>query len=90
MAHLHFRVCKVVSAPRKVLSCFRVYMRCLLLQVRAPSPLLPPHGVVAAQMEALHRNDWPHVDAGLETAFAFAMPQVRARHALMQRAWRSV
>lgn len=30
----------------------------------SPSPLLPPHAVVAAQMEALHRVDYPEADAG--------------------------
>uniref|UniRef100_A0A7S3QVM2 Uncharacterized protein n=1 Tax=Dunaliella tertiolecta TaxID=3047 RepID=A0A7S3QVM2_DUNTE len=30
-----------------------------------PSPLLPPHSVVAAQMEALQRNDYPEADAGV-------------------------
>jgi hypothetical protein len=33
-----------------------------------PSPLLPPHSVVAAQMEALQRNDYPETDAGVVLA----------------------
>ncbi|KAF5835748.1 hypothetical protein DUNSADRAFT_6929 [Dunaliella salina] len=39
-----------------------------------PSPLMPPHSVVAAQMEALQRNDYPETDAGLQTAYRFSKP----------------
>lgn len=31
--------------------------------------------VVAAQLHALQRNDWPEPDAGVRTAFAFTKPQ---------------
>ena len=45
------------------------------LKVRRPSHLLPPTAVVAAQLDALQRNDWPDQDAGIRTAFLFAKPQ---------------
>eukprot|EP00898_Chlorokybus_atmophyticus_P008159 jgi/Chlat1/8344/Chrsp8S08108 len=41
---------------------------------RSPTALMPPSAVVAAVMDALMRNDWPEEDAGLRTAYAFAMP----------------
>ncbi|CAD7696828.1 unnamed protein product [Ostreobium quekettii] len=44
------------------------------LKDRAPSHLLPPNAVVAAQMDALQMNDWPEADAGVKTAFLFAKP----------------
>lgn len=43
-------------------------------EVRRPTPFLPPTTVVAAQLDALQRNDWPDTDAGISTAFAFAKP----------------
>ena len=30
--------------------------------------------VVAAQLDALQRNDWPEADAGVRAAFAFSKP----------------
>lgn len=45
------------------------------LQQQRPSHLMPPTAVVAAQMEALQRPDWPDSGAGLRTAFLFAMPR---------------
>lgn len=30
--------------------------------------------VVAAQLDALQRNDWPDADAGVRAAFAFSKP----------------
>ena len=45
------------------------------LKVRGPSHLLPPTAVVAAQLDALQRNDWPDQDAGIKTAFLFSKPQ---------------
>ncbi|GAB4814135.1 hypothetical protein N2152v2_001181 [Parachlorella kessleri] len=41
---------------------------------RKPTHLLPPTGVVAAQMDALQRNDWPETNAGINAAFAFTKP----------------
>lgn len=41
---------------------------------RAPSPLLSPSATIAAQMDALQRNDWPEPDAGISVAFLFALP----------------
>ena len=41
---------------------------------RRPSHLMSPTLVVASQMAALQRNDWPEVDAGVMTAFAFSKP----------------
>ena len=37
-----------------------------------PHPDLTPHQVIQAQLEALRRNDDPHPDAGIATAFGFA------------------
>jgi hypothetical protein len=44
------------------------------LEGRNPTALMPPTTVVRVQMDALMRNDWPEVDSGIKTAFAFAMP----------------
>lgn len=41
---------------------------------RSPSHLMSPVAVVAAQMDALQRNDWPETDAGIKTAFEFSKP----------------
>jgi hypothetical protein len=41
---------------------------------RRPSHLLSPAAAVAAQMNALQRNDWPEQDAGIKTAFLFTKP----------------
>jgi len=38
----------------------------------SPSPELTPRQVVRAQLDALRRNDDPHPDAGIATAFGFA------------------
>eukprot|EP00850_Spirogloea_muscicola_P003001 SM000011S19179 [mRNA] locus=s11:1346235:1347925:- [translate_table: standard] len=35
---------------------------------------MPPTAVVRVQMDALMRIDWPEENAGIQTAFAFAMP----------------
>ncbi|KAK9836495.1 hypothetical protein WJX74_001690 [Apatococcus lobatus] len=35
---------------------------------------MSPTAVVAAQMDALQMNDWPEMDAGARTAFAFTKP----------------
>jgi hypothetical protein len=35
---------------------------------------LPLTQVVAAQLDALQRNDWPDADAGVRAAFAFSKP----------------
>lgn len=43
-----------------------------------PSPEWTPAEVVRLQVEALQRNDHPHEDAGIETAFEFASPGNRA------------
>lgn len=43
-------------------------------QRRNPSHLMPPTEVVAAQLDALQRNDWPEADAGVTVAFAFTKP----------------
>lgn len=45
-----------------------------LTQRRTPSHLMPPTEVVAAQLDALQRNDWPEADAGVAVAFAFSKP----------------
>lgn len=39
-----------------------------------PSPDLSPEEVVRIQVDALGRNDAPHVDSGIEAAFRFASP----------------
>ena len=44
------------------------------LEHRAPTPMLPPTAVVAAQMDALQMNDWPDPDSGVRTAFLFSKP----------------
>jgi len=44
------------------------------IQRRGPSHLLSPPLAVAAILNALQRNDWPDVDAGVETAFSFTKP----------------
>lgn len=44
------------------------------IERRGPSHLLSPPVVVAAILNALQRNDWPDVDAGVETAFSFTKP----------------
>ncbi|PRW39229.1 solute carrier family 40 member chloroplastic [Chlorella sorokiniana] len=36
---------------------------------------MSPPACIAAQLGALQRNDWPEQDAGVQTAFMFAMPQ---------------
>lgn len=41
-----------------------------------PSPLLSPSAVVAAQLDALQRNDWPAEDSGVQAAFAFTLPML--------------
>ncbi|KAL4440192.1 hypothetical protein ABPG75_003193 [Micractinium tetrahymenae] len=43
-----------------------------LLRDRQPTHLMSPLACIAAQMNALQRNDWPETDAGVQTAFAFA------------------
>ena len=43
-----------------------------------PSPEWTAAEVVRLQVEALQRNDSPHDDAGIETAFEFASPGNRA------------
>lgn len=42
-----------------------------------PDPDLTPQQVVRLQLEALQRNDEPHADAGIATAFGFASPANR-------------
>lgn len=44
----------------------------------APSPELTPKAVIDAHLEALGRNDQPHVDAGVEVAYRFASPELKA------------
>jgi hypothetical protein len=44
------------------------------IERRAPSHLLSPPLAVAAILNALQRNDWPDIDAGVETAFSFTKP----------------
>ena len=44
----------------------------------SPSPEWTPAEVIRFQVEALQRNDEPHEDAGIETAFEFASPGNRA------------
>jgi len=44
------------------------------IQRNGPSHLLSPPLAVAAILNALQRNDWPEVDAGIETAFSFTKP----------------
>ena len=44
----------------------------------SPSPDLTPRQVVRAQLDALRRNDQPHPDAGIATAFGFASAANRA------------
>ena len=36
--------------------------------------MIPPTAAVAAQMDALQRNDWPDTDAGIRTAYLFSKP----------------
>lgn len=43
-----------------------------------PSPLLSPAEVIGLQLHALGRNDAPHPDAGIATAFGFASPENQA------------
>jgi hypothetical protein len=43
----------------------------------APSRTLSPEDVVSIQLEALHHNDSPSRDAGIETTFRFASPANR-------------
>ncbi len=43
-----------------------------------PGAELSPREVVAAQLEALRRNDDPYPDCGIETAYRFASPANRA------------
>lgn len=45
------------------------------LRNRRPTHLMPPNACIAAQMDALQRNDWPDKDAGVFTAFMFTKPQ---------------
>ena len=40
-----------------------------------PHPDLSPADVVRIQVAALGKNDAPHIDAGIETAFRFASPR---------------
>lgn len=46
---------------------------------RRPSPLMPPHRCVEAQLEALARPDYPEDGDGLRTAFAFALRAADSR-----------
>lgn len=39
-----------------------------------PDPSLSPQDVVSIQIEALHRNDTPYEDRGIEVTFNFASP----------------
>ena len=41
---------------------------------RSPTPFMTPSKVVASQLNALQRNDWPENDAGASVAFAFTKP----------------
>ncbi|GAQ83248.1 hypothetical protein KFL_001410060 [Klebsormidium nitens] len=50
-------------------------MQAVASPVRRPTALLPPTAVIRAQMEALQRNDYPEVNAGIKVAFDFAKPQ---------------
>jgi hypothetical protein len=43
--------------------------------VRSPTHLLPPTAAVAAQMDALQRNDYPDNGAGVRTCFRFSKPE---------------
>ena len=40
-----------------------------------PSHLMSPTAVVASQMSALQRNDWPESDSGAQTVFFFSKPE---------------
>jgi hypothetical protein len=42
---------------------------------RRPTPFMPPTTVIATQLDALQRNDWPEPNAGVRTAFTFAKPR---------------
>lgn len=44
-----------------------------LLRDRQPTHLMSPPACIAAQMDALQRNDWPEADAGVQTAFKFTL-----------------
>lgn len=46
----------------------------VVAETLAPDPAYSPQDVVRIVMEALHRNDQPYEDAGLETTFRFASP----------------
>lgn len=43
-------------------------------QNRSPSHLMPPNVAVAAQLDALQRNDYPETDAGVQVAYRFTKP----------------
>lgn len=45
-----------------------------LLRYRQPTHLLSPAAAVAAQMDALQRNEWPEPDSGVATAYEFTRP----------------
>ncbi|KAJ9529941.1 hypothetical protein QJQ45_023201 [Haematococcus lacustris] len=47
--------------------------------VIGPSPLLPPHAAVAAQLAALQRPDYPDPGSGVMTCWRFAKPADTAR-----------
>ncbi|KAJ9530137.1 hypothetical protein QJQ45_023418 [Haematococcus lacustris] len=47
--------------------------------VIGPSPLLPPHAAVAAQLAALQRPDYPDPGSGVMTCWRFAKPADAAR-----------
>lgn len=42
---------------------------------RAPTPFMSPTTVIASQLNALQRNDYPELDAGASVAFAFTKPE---------------
>lgn len=46
-----------------------------VLKTRAPSALISPTAVIAAQLDSLQMNDWPEPDSGILTAFAFSKVQ---------------
>mmetsp|Transcript_8306 Transcript_8306/g.24965 ORF Transcript_8306/g.24965 Transcript_8306/m.24965 type:complete len:217 (-) Transcript_8306:1740-2390(-) len=45
--------------------------------ITRPRPDLNPEEAVAVQLKALQKNDFPEVDSGVATAFAFAAPMNR-------------
>lgn len=58
-------------------------------QTRRPTHLIPPGAAVAAQLDALQRNDWPEPDDGVRTAFAFARPAADPVGPARARSWQA-